>query len=53
MVNRLSFVATKIVYDNDFAGGKSLNQQLAHIGSEPFLLDRPVEQEGCVYAAVV
>ncbi len=52
LANRLSLVATEVVHDDDVAGSEGRDQQLAHIGGEPFPIDRPVEHEGGVYAVV-
>lgn len=52
LANRLSLVAAKVVHDDDVAGAQSGDQHLAHIGGEPFRVDRPVEHEGGVYAVV-
>ena len=52
LANRLSLVAAKVVHDDDVTGLEGWDQQLAHIGGEPFAVDRPVEYEGGVYAVV-
>ncbi len=52
LANRLSLVAAEVVHDDDVAGAQRGDQHLAHIGGEPFRVDRPVEHEGRVYAVV-
>jgi len=48
LANRLSFVAAKVVHDDDVAWPEGWRQHLAHIGREPFPVDRPVQHEGGV-----
>ena len=52
LANQLSLVAAKVVHDDDIAGLEGRDQHLAHIGGEPFRVDRPVEHEGGIYAVV-